>query len=115
MDERTQKTRRSRTRAEKVEHRLRRFASLRLDPAEVRASREFHLLHWLRIAEISVRQDHRELFYRGLSPSVEGVVADYPEDDLPTELQAAVLRDLAFLEGHLQAYRDVLRLLRALR
>ena len=28
-------------------------------------------------------------------------------------MQSAVLRDLAFLEGHLQAYRDVLKLLEA--
>jgi hypothetical protein len=42
---------------------------------------------------------------------VEDTLADYPEDELPLELQAAVLRDIAFMEGHLQAYREVLHLL----
>ncbi len=111
MDEKTAKARRARARTEKAEQRLRRFANRRLDPDEVRASRDFHLRHWMAVAQTAIQRDHRELYYEALSPAVEAALADYPEDELPLELQAAVLRDLAFMEGHLEAYREVLRLL----
>jgi hypothetical protein len=104
-----------RERAKRVEDRLKRFRSLRLDPAEVKASREYHLKHWLSVAEDAIRADHRELFYRGLTANVENAVANYPEDRLPPALQRAVLRDLAFMEGHLEAFRDILRLIERLR
>lgn len=94
-----------------VEDRLKRFRSLRLDRAEIQASRAFHLRHWLAVAEAAVRKDHRELYYGGLSPSVESTVADYPDELLPPAMQKTVLRDLAFMEGHLQALRDVLKAL----
>jgi hypothetical protein len=103
----------SRNRARLVEQRLRRFRSLRLDPAEVCASRDFHLRHWLQVAEAAVRTDHRELFYRGLAENVESTVADYPDDRLTPAMQKTVLRDLAFMEGHLEALRHVLKLLQA--
>ena len=111
MDEKTAKARRARARAEKAEQRFRRFATRRLDPDEIRASREFHLRHWMAVAQAAIQRDHRELYYTALSPAVEATLADYPQDELPLELQAAVLRDMAFMEGHLQAYREVLRLL----
>jgi hypothetical protein len=101
----------SRSRARRVEERLGRFRSLCLDPAQVRASREFHLRHWLEVAQAAIRADHRELFYGGLSPNVESTIADYPDDQLAPAAQTAVLRDLAFMEGHLEAFRDVLKLL----
>ena len=111
MDEKTAKARRARARVEKAEQRFRCFATRRLDPDEVRASRDFHLRHWMAVAQTAIQQDHRELYYAALSPAVESTLADHPHDDLPLELQAAVLRDMAFMEGHLQAYREVLRLL----
>jgi hypothetical protein len=95
-----------------VEDRLKQFRSLRLDRAEIRASRAFHVRHWLAVAEAAVCQDHRQLYYGGLSPSVESTVADYPDEQLPPAMQKTVLRDLAFMEGHLQALRDVLKALR---
>lgn len=104
-----------RERARLVEERLRRFRTLRLNAAEVKASREFHLTHWLAVAEAAIRADHRELFYRGLAANVENAVANYPEDRLPPSLQRAVLRDLAFMEGHLAAFRDMMRLIERLR
>lgn len=107
------KTTRNRTRL--VEARLKRFRSLRLDPAEIRASRDFHKAHWLNVAEAAIRAEHRELFYRGLSANVEEAVAGYPEDRIPPALQKAVLRDLAFMEGHLQAFREVLQTLEGFR
>lgn len=90
---------------------MQRFRTLRLDPGEVRKSRDFHLAHWINVAEAAIRAEHRELYYRGLSPNVEEAVADYPEERIPPALQKAVLRDLAFMEGHLQAFREMLRTL----
>ncbi len=100
-------------RARRVEERLKLFRSLRLDRAEVRASRDFHLQHFLKVAEAAVRREHRELYYEGLSRNVEETVAGYPDDHLPPAIQKAVLRDLAFMEGHLQALRDVLKILKS--
>lgn len=100
------KTARERTRL--VEHRLKRFRSLKLDPAEIRASRDFHMAHWLKVAEDAVRSEHREMYYKGLSVNVEEALASYPDDRIPPALQKAVLRDLAFMEGHLQAFRETL-------
>jgi hypothetical protein len=111
MDERIARARRARARAEKAERRFRGFATRRLDPDEVRASRDFHLRHWMAVAQTAIQRDHRELYYGALSPAVEAALADHPQEELPAELQAAVLRDMAFMEGHLQAYREVLRLL----
>ena len=111
MDEKTARARQARARTETAERRLRRFQTRRLDPDEVRASRDFHLRHWMALAQSAIQRDHRELFYSALSPGLEASLADYPDDEIPPELQAAVLRDMAFMEGHLQAFREVLRLL----
>jgi hypothetical protein len=105
----------ARERVRLVEERLKRFRTLKLDPAEVRASREFHLAHWMKVAEAAIRDEHRKLFYEGLSANVEKTVAGYPEDRLPPALQKAILRDLAFMEGHLAAFRDALLALDKLR
>lgn len=101
-----------RTRNGVVERRLARFASLRLDPAEVQASRDFHFQHWLKVAEAAIRKDHRELYYGALTPNLQALVADYPDDKLPPEVQETILKDLAFMEGHLAALRKILALLR---
>lgn len=105
----------SRERVRVVEERLKRFRNLCLNPEEVKASRDFHLTHWLDVAEAAIRADHRELFYNGLAKNVENAVADYPEDRLPRGLQKAVLRDLAFMEGHLAAFREIIRMIERLR
>jgi len=105
----------TRDRTARVEERLKLFRNLRLGPAEIRASRDFHLAHWLELAEAAIRKDHAELYYAGLSPNVEETVAGYPDDRLPPAMQKTVLRDLAFMEGHLQALREVLELLRRAR
>jgi hypothetical protein len=101
----------ARTRKRLVEGRLKRFATLTLDAGKVRASRDFHIEHWLELAEAAIRANHRELFYEGLSPNVEEAVAGHPEQDLPPDLQASVLEDLAFMQGHLEAFREVLQML----
>ncbi|HWQ52346.1 MAG TPA: hypothetical protein VN442_01590 [Bryobacteraceae bacterium] len=107
------KTARERTRL--VEDRLKRFRSLKLDPAEIQASRKFHLAHWLTVAEDAVRREHREMYYNGLSANLEEALASYPDSRIPPALQKAVLRDLAFMEGHLQAFRETLDALARLR
>lgn len=99
-------------RRELVEHRLRKFTE-ELDPTAVQSSREFHLRHWLALAEQAVQRDHGATFYGGLQRSVEDMVAEHPSDEFPPELQRAVLADLAFMEGHLQAFREISNLLRA--
>jgi hypothetical protein len=80
-----------------VEERLRKFRSLRLDCAEVRASRDFHIRHFLKIAEAAIRADHSELYYHGLSANVQETVAGYPDENLPPAMQKTILRDLAFM------------------
>jgi hypothetical protein len=103
-----------RYRRELVEHRLKKFTE-QLEPSAVESSREFHLRHWLSIAEQAIQRDHGATFYGGLQQSVEDMVAEHPSDEFPPELQRAVLADLAFMEGHLQAFREVATLLRAAR
>ncbi len=101
----------ARMRVHLVEDRLKRFATLQLDPGKVRASRDFHIEHWLELAEAAIRADHRELFYEGLARNVEDAVALHPAQDLPADLQSAVLEDLAFMQGHLEGFREVLKML----
>jgi hypothetical protein len=101
-------------RRDTVEHRLKRFTEP-LDSEAVRASREFHLRHWLSLAEEAIQRDHLAAFYRGLQPNVEGAVLDHTGDDFPVELQRSIMADLAFMEGHLQAFRDVMGILQAAR
>jgi hypothetical protein len=91
-----------------VERRIKRFTE-RMDPEAVRASRDFHLRHWLAMAKEAIERDHAAAYYGGLQPNVEAAVAEHPGDDLPTDLQRAVMADLAFMEGHLEAFREILR------
>jgi hypothetical protein len=93
-----------------VERRLKRFAQ-RPDAGAVRASRDFHLRHWADLAERMIRAEHAQTYYRGLLPNVESAIAEHPDDDLPEDLQRTVMADLAFMEGHLQAFREMLRVL----
>jgi hypothetical protein len=93
-----------------VDYRLRKFCEA-VNPEVVEASREFHLRHWLELARQLVQREHREAFYRGLQPNLENLVVEHPGDDFPPELQRAILDDLAFMEGHLQAYRELMQLL----
>ena len=93
-----------------VDHRLKKFSE-GINPAVVAASRQFHLRHWLELAGQSIQREHSAAFYRGLQPNLESVVAEHPDDDFPPELQRAILDDLAFMEGHLQAFREVMALL----
>jgi hypothetical protein len=94
-----------------VERRLARFSE-QIDPEAVRASREFHLRHWAAMAERAIQADHAETYYRGLLPNVENAIAEHPADDLPAELQRSIMADIAFMEGHLQAFREIVRVLR---
>jgi hypothetical protein len=100
----------SRYRRDLVNHRLKNFSES-VDPAAVEASRQFHLRHWLHLAAGAVQKDHCEAFYRGLEPNLESAVAEYPGDALPADLQRAVLADLAFMEGHLAAFREIMQVL----
>ncbi len=94
-----------------AEQKLRSFASLALSPAEVRASRDFHVRHWLHLAEAAIQQDHRESLYGSLAPAVESTLAESDEPVAP-DLQRAILSDLAFMEGHVEAFRLVIAALR---
>jgi hypothetical protein len=96
-------------RRELVEHRLGKFTE-KADPAVVEASRRFHLRHWLAHAEQAIRREHREAFYGGLQPNLENLVSEHPGDTFPPELQRAIMDDLAFMEGHLEAFHEVMRL-----
>lgn len=103
-----------RTRARRVEHRLRSFHDPErtpLNPAQIRASRNFHIEHWLRMAETAIRRDHQVAFYQGLSANLDATLADYPSDEIPEELQEAIRQDLAFMEGHIQAFQYICRYL----
>jgi hypothetical protein len=97
-------------RRDTAEHRLKLFSE-KLDPEAVRASREFHVRHWLSLAKDAIQRDHVTAYYQGLQQNVESAIAEHPEDRLPPDLQRAILADLAFMEGHLQAFREVIKLL----
>jgi hypothetical protein len=83
------------------------------DPGEVEASRNFHIEYWLGLAESAIAGDHRQTCYGSITPDIraqlEGIANPLSADQ---ETIAALRRDLAFLEGHVQAYRDVIRALR---
>jgi hypothetical protein len=96
----------SRYRRELVEHRLRKFTEAP-DPAVIESSRSFHLQHWLSLAEQAIQRDHGQTYYGGLQQSLEDMVAEHPSDEFSPELQRAIVADLAFMEGHLQAFREI--------
>lgn len=88
---------------------------MKLDRAEIKASHDFHVQHFLNIAEAAIRNHHREMYYGALTTNVEDVVGHYPAEQLPAELQEAVLKDMAFMEGHLEAFGEVLRAIEELK
>jgi len=107
-----------RARLNRAEHRLKKFyqpGSNQLDPAQVKASRDFHVEHWLRMAETMIRKDHQAYYYGGLSSNLETTLAEYPADEIPPDLQQVILRDLAFLEGHVEAFRYISKILKQAR
>jgi hypothetical protein len=80
------------------------------DPVRVRSSRNFHFKHWLGMASAAIRDDHRQMLYGWLEPNLQATIAGYPEGELPPEVRETLLQDVAYIEGHLQAYRDILGL-----
>lgn len=107
-----------RARLIRAERRLKTFyqpGSNQLDTGQVAASRDFHIEHWLRMAETMIRKDHQAAYYGGLSSNLEATLADYPGEAIPLDLQQVILRDLAFLEGHVEAFRYVHRVLQRAR
>jgi hypothetical protein len=85
------------------------------DAAEVEASRAFHIEHWLRIAESAIAGDHRNSCYASLTPNIRGLIESIPNPlNADQETIALLRRELAFLEGHVTAYRQILEALRGL-
>jgi hypothetical protein len=78
-----------------------------LDQAEIDASRNFHIEHWLKMAERAIQRDHSKLYYSGLSPNLEATVAQHEGNELPPELAATIRNDLAFMQGHIEAFRFI--------
>src|SRR3989442_15234905 len=107
-----------RTRLRIVERRLKSFYDPKkqeLERRQVEASRDFHMEHWLSLAEAVIQRDHQKFFYGALSPNLKATIADYPSDDFPPEMQQTILKDLAFMEGHVEAFRQVSRILKEAR
>jgi len=85
------------------------------DAAEVEASRAFHMEYWLRLAESAIAGDHRESCYGSLTPNLRNLIQSIPDPRRADGDTIALLRkDLAFLEGHVKAYRQILEALRGL-
>jgi hypothetical protein len=85
------------------------------DPDEIAASRRFHLDYWLGLAESAIAEDHRMTCYGSLTPNIGELLAGIPDPFAADTATIATLRhDLAFLEGHIRAYRDVVAALRKL-
>ena len=83
------------------------------DPAEVEASRNFHVEYWLGLAESAIASDHRQSCYGSITPDIRAQLEGIPNPlRADQEMVAALRRDLAFLEGHVRAYQDVIRALR---
>lgn len=112
------KSNEQRARLNRAERRLKKFyqpGSKQLDAGQIESSRDFHIEHWLRMAETMIRKDHQASYYGGLTSNLEATLADHPGDDIPIDLQQVILRDLAFLEGHVEAFRYVNRVLQQAR
>jgi hypothetical protein len=85
------------------------------DPGEVEASRNFHIEYWLGLAESAIAADHRQTCYGSLTPDIREQLEDIANPlSADKATVAALRRDLAFLEGHVRAYRDVIQALRDL-
>ena len=83
------------------------------DPAEIEASRRFHIQYWLGLAELAIARDHRQSCYGSLATNIRELLSsvDDPFTAEP-EIVASIRHDLAFLEGNVQAYREIIRALR---
>jgi hypothetical protein len=85
------------------------------DAAEVEASRNFHIEYWLGLAESAIADDHRQACYGSITPDIRAQLESIASPlSVEKERVAALRRDLAFLEGHVRAYRDVVQALREL-
>jgi hypothetical protein len=85
------------------------------EPAEVEASRTFHIKYWLSLAESAIAGDHRESCYGSLTPNIRSLIESIPNPLRADPETIALLRkDLAFLEGHVRAYRQIVEALRGL-
>lgn len=63
------------------------------------------------MAQSAIQADHRQSFYGNLTPSLEQTVLDSPGTEIPPDLQRVLIKDLAFMEGHVQAFRMLMDLL----
>ena len=85
------------------------------DQAEVEASRAFHVEYWLGLAEAAIAGDHRQSCYGSLTPNIRSLIESIPNPLGADQETIALLRkDLAFLEGHVKAYRQIVEALRGL-
>lgn len=85
------------------------------DPAEVAASRRFHINYWLGLAESAIAKDHRATCYGSLTANIKEILAGISDPlTVDRETVATLRHDLAFLEGHIQAYREIIDALRNL-
>jgi hypothetical protein len=85
------------------------------DEAEVEASRAFHIEYWLGVAKSAIAGDHRQSCYGSLTPNIRGLIESISDPLRADEETIALLRkDLAFLEGHVKAYRQIVEALRGL-
>lgn len=86
------------------------------DGAEIEASRRFHLQYWLGLAEFAIARDHRQSCYGSLTANIRQLL-DSIQDPLSADEQtvATLKHDLAFLEGNVRAFRDVVAALRKLK
>ena len=83
--------------------------------AEIEASRVFHIEYWLRLAESAIARDHRESCYGSLTPNIRSLIESIPDPlHAGPETITLLRKDLAFLEGHVKAYRQIVEALRAL-
>lgn len=85
------------------------------DEAEVEASRAFHIRYWLGLAESAIAADHRQSCYGSLTPNIRGLIESIPNAlGVDRETIELLRKDLAFLEGHVKAYRQIVESLRGL-
>jgi hypothetical protein len=82
------------------------------DEAEVEASRAFHIEYWLGLAESAIAGDHGQSCYGSLTPNIRSLIESIPNPLCADPETIALLRkDLAFLEGHVKAYRQIVEAL----
>lgn len=85
------------------------------DAADVEASRAFHIEYWLGLAESAIAGDHRQSCYGGLTPNLRSLIESISNPlSADKETLATIRRDLAFLEGHVKAYRQIVEALRGI-